>query len=98
MTLVQNDIGIVFNFNVKDENNLNVDLTNATVRLIWQNDTGKATKTCTIVDAINGVCRYVITEGDLATVGKYDCELEVDFGTTKLTTNKFTFKVRSELG
>lgn len=98
MTLVQNDKGVVFNFNIKDENNLNVDLTNATMRLIWQNDAGKSTKTCTIVDAVNGVCRYTVITGDLSTVGKYDCELEVDFGTTKLTTNKFSFKVRTELG
>lgn len=97
MTLVQNDTGIVFNFNVKDENSLNVDLTNSTVRLIWQNDSGKSTKVCILVDPINGHCRYIIASGDLATVGKYDCELEVDFGTTKLTTNKFSFKVRSEL-
>ncbi|MCL6612726.1 MAG: phage baseplate upper protein [Peptococcaceae bacterium] len=97
MTLVQNDTGIVFNFNVKDENNLNVDLTNATVRLIWLNDAGKSVKTCAVVDAANGMCRYVVASGDLAAVGKYDCELEVDFGATRLTTNKFSFKVRSEL-
>jgi len=98
MTLVQNDTGIVFNFNVLDENNLNVDLTSATVKLIWVNDAGTSNKTCIIHDAVNGLCRYIIVAGDLATVGKYECELEVDFGTTKLTTNKFSFKVRQELG
>ena len=97
MILVQNDKGVVLNFNIKDENNLDVDLTGATIRLIWQNDIGKSTKTCEITDAPNGVCRYVIQSGDLATVGKYDCEIEVDFGTTMLTTNRFSFKVRSEL-
>lgn len=97
MILVQNDRGIVFNFNIKDENNLSVDLTNAAVWLIWQNDAGKTVKTCSVIDAVNGLCRYVVAEGDIATVGKYDCELEVDYGTTKLTTNKFSFKVRSEL-
>ena len=98
MTLVQNDTGIVLNFNVVDENNLNVDLTNATVSLIWANDAGTSIKACAISDAVNGICRYTIVAGDLTIVGKYDCELEVNFGATKLTTNKFSFKVRPELG
>jgi hypothetical protein len=96
-SLVQNDQGIILNFTITDENNSPVDLTGATVRLIWNNGSGAATKTCEVTDAAGGKCRYIIVAGDIAQVGKYDCELEVNLGAAILTTNKFNFKVRSEL-
>jgi hypothetical protein len=80
MTLVQNDVGVVLQFNVVDQNNAAVNLTGTTVYLKIKRPDTTLTKTCTITNATGGVCQYTTTAGDLS-VGNatYYLELEVNY-------------------
>ena len=92
----QNDVGTKLIFNIKDNQNLPLNLTDSTITCtISGGDTyKKITKSCTIEDAEDGTCYCILTSTDTNTPGSYAVEVEVDFGITSFTTvDKIRLKI-----
>ena len=81
--LIQNDFGKDMTFTLTDGDGNAMNLTgNTLITFTMTNQTGTAatkTGTCSVVDAEAGTCKYTIQEGDLATLGVYDYEIQVKF-------------------
>ena len=84
----QNDKGTKLTFNVKDNQDLSLNLTNSTITCTISGGDiyKKITKSCTIKDAEEGICYCVLTSSDTDTPGSYAAEVKVDFGITSFTT------------
>lgn len=102
LKLVQNDTRPILKF-VITQNGLPVDLTGATVKIYLINSDTSAVKingsSCTIIDAVNGVCRYSLTSTDTNTVGNYSGEVEITFsdGTKQTGYKQFSVIIRDDI-
>lgn len=102
--LVAGDTGTVLRVTVRNQQSKGrLDLTGATVRLIWRIDGGaKQTRVMTLVDAPSGVASYQFATGELTAIAygsTLTAEVEVtDAGGAILTQLQLLdFKVRAKL-
>jgi len=76
--------------NVVDENNAPVDLTWGSVLFtisVWPNVTPELQKTCTIIDAVNGIAEISATPVEMdIEVGTYKWELQFTWPTWDIST------------
>jgi len=82
--LVQNDKDFDLDFAAKDSAGAVLDITDATVTFHMKAlnaATAKISAACVLVTPASGLCKYVVQDGDLDTVGNYRAELEVLFST-----------------
>lgn len=90
MKLFAEGIGVEMKFVIR-EDGAPFDLTGTTVELIVE---GGITKTCSIVNATNGVCRYLVESG-IFSAGKVDAQIKITSGTDIFYTEKFELDVES---
>ena len=99
--VVQNDYGYELQFKIVDAEGNPVDLTGATVKIFIAEPgaaKAKVSSTCYIVDAQNGLCRYIVQEGDFNEAPKtYQVELELNYADRVITAKGVTIKVVKEL-
>lgn len=79
----QGDIGTSLRFTIVDQDKKTVNITGCTVTLYITRSDTVLTKTCTILDAINGLVQYTTVSGDFE-VGDdtYSLTVKVTFPTT----------------
>lgn len=90
MKVIEGDYGYDLNFTITDSSSNALDLTDSTITLkvARANSTSNLfTGTCTNVVAASGTCKYTVEDGDMATQGIYDWELQVAYS-TKIVTAK----------
>lgn len=63
-----------------------IDLTGATVYLIWRQGGTVTRKAATITNASEGRVSYALLTADVATAGKVELEWEIEYGDGKLLT------------
>ena len=85
------EIGVELRFVIREDNKP-VDLTGTTVTLIIA---GGTTKTCTLVNTTNGVCKYVVESGVFAAAGTKECQLKIVSGSDTFYTDKFDIDVQT---
>lgn len=85
--VVQNDQGGYLEFTLQDANGDAFDITGATLKFQFKEEGSSTTssKSMTIQDGSNGVCRYTIQSGDFDNVGRYDAEIQVTNGSVITT-------------
>lgn len=79
---VQNNYGFDLGFQLKDNEDVVVDLTGATLKFIAQLDADYPTKmegTMALVDAVNGKCRYTVAQNDFPTAGTWQAQVQVTY-------------------
>ena len=100
--ITKNDCGFDIKFVVKDGDGAIVNLTGATIKfqLSDMKYVNKVNGTCTITDAPNGECRYMVCSGDLNLMaGQYRAALQITWGESKIvSTNQFIVQVLNECG
>jgi len=79
--LVQNDVGTILKFTILDQDKNVVNVSGTTVTLYIQRSDTVLAKTCTPVDATNGIVQYTIQSGDLS-IGDDTYTLTVQVGFT----------------
>lgn len=92
LTFIQGNTREGLHFVINDDDtSLPLDLTGATITVYVYDEqchhrlnTVLFSGSCTITDAINGVCEYIPIAGDMSTPGEYLVDLKIDFsnGTT----------------
>lgn len=88
MKLYESEVGVELQFTIKDPN-VAVDLTGTTIELLVD---GTAAKTCTIVDATEGKCKYVVQSADFAT-GTRKAQIKITSGSNIYYTDTFTLEI-----
>ena len=100
--LVKGDTRPVLQFTCKTDDPIIIDLTSCTVRFVFKKAGASAYKfkrTCTLVNAVSGLCELSFQTGDLDEVGDFNGELEITFPDSSIQTSKLIhFKVREQLG
>jgi len=96
---VSGDTGTKLTAIVKDTNAAVVDLTGATVRLRWLNETVVTTVTATITDDAAGAIEYLFLAGELIAPGM-DIEVEVEDsgGLINTSLEVISLVVREQIG
>lgn len=87
--VVRNDKLFELIFEIDNADNTDLDLTDATVLFkAWMEgeDTNQITGTCTITEATEGKCKYLVQDGDLDRSGDFFAELEVTYTSGKVIT------------
>lgn len=95
----QYDVGSVIEFRLKTEDDTCFDLTGAQVKLLWQkpNSPNVEVKDMTIDNASQGVCSYVIQDGDLDASGTHKLQVVVITQNYQLYSNVIQIKVEASL-
>lgn len=81
-TYIQGDFGFPINFVIYNPDGTVLNLTGATITFQMRGITAttlKINSACTIVDAINGKCKYTVLTTDFNTAGQYFARLVVTF-------------------
>ncbi len=89
ITLVRNDYNYDLTFNVKEYNEVVVDLTSATPVFKAALNTGSIiafSGNCSVTDASNGICTYTVQSTDFDTSGEYNVELQITYAGGKVIT------------
>lgn len=81
LPIKQGDYGYFINATIKDANNVVYDLTGYTIYFkVWRPGNKNhviVSGTCEIVDALSGTCRYLVTQNDFTTSGRYRGEFQL---------------------
>jgi len=100
LTIYQKDKGFALDFVIKDEDDVVVNLTTATVTFKVGNP-GEGlliNSACVVTNAAAGEVRYTIGANDLLIPGRYKGELKVTYSTSKIITiNTMDVEIRSSL-
>ncbi|AZV56081.1 DUF6273 domain-containing protein [Clostridium sp. AWRP] len=93
--VTQNDFGaVVFNITIAS-NGESVNLVGNSINIIIDNKNNVGV--CTIVDAVNGVVQYKLTQKDTATLGVHQFALELITADSRVTTEKAKYTVIEDL-
>ena len=98
--LVTGDTGSKLVINCKDGSGVAINLTGASVRLIWEGADGVIkSKTMTIDNAVNGVVSYTFLAGEIfATKMVLEIEITDSGGKIVTCTDKIELTVREQIG
>lgn len=95
------DIGTVFKFTVKDEEDSVVDLSSASLLQITFKkplNGGNLVKTATLfTDGTDGICKYTTIAGDIDIAGEWQAQVYVVVGSQSLHSTIQTFSVKANL-
>lgn len=98
ITIAQNDKGYYLTFTINDSAGAAYNLTDYTIKLkVWYaNNADSLTLdgTCSIVNAILGTCRYLVTATDFININEYSAELELQKSGVIESTDSFTIEVK----
>jgi hypothetical protein len=85
MQRIKNDFGYVITFNVTDSTGIPIDLSGATIvwRFRLKGSTTFVDGACVSASPTTGVCTYTVTATNFTTVGEYEAELKMTWGTSK---------------
>jgi len=94
-----NDVGTEFKLTISDAGAV-VDLSpgGTTITVNFRKPDGTCfSKSADIVDAANGIVRYITESGDLDTTGTWKLQAFVDFGTTEFYSDIHSFRVHKNI-
>lgn len=77
----QGEVGVEWHFTIKDDQGNPIDLGGATIKLLLKRGFTTYERDCSIVDAIAGKAKYVLTAMDLAKPGVYAYQLILTYDT-----------------
>lgn len=97
----EGDVGTAFKITVKDEDDVVIDISSATLKQIWfqKADGSVSTKTATLVtDGTDGQMQYITVDDDLDQTGKWKIQGYIEIGSSrKVHTDVSEFKVWANL-
>lgn len=100
--LTKNDRGIELVFRIKNERGAPLDLSGTTAKFQLSDESynNVINSDCTITDAANGICKYIINDTDLnLSPGVYLGAIEVNYTTHKIvSSSQFEIKIINECG
>jgi len=84
----KNDVGNQLSFTLTDQDDVALNLTGATVKVILAGGYTytKLERTCVIDSAVAGTCHYILTAEDTSVPGDYSIEVNIDYGGSEFTT------------
>lgn len=84
----QNDTKPDIQATIKDDDDVVIDLTGASIKFFMNSNSGtnKVDGTGALVDATNGIVKYVWVTGDLDTIGTYTAEFQITFSDASILT------------
>ena len=98
LTIPKGDYGFLLAFTVQKDDGTAYNLTDYTIKLkVWTMDTPAnliVNAACTIDEATNGKCHYIIQSGDFNIVGDYLLELELTKAGVVESTRYYTLEVK----
>lgn len=94
------DVGTNFIVTIKNENDEVVDVSTATVTLIFEkpNNTQISRSTTFVTTGVDGQVKYTTVSGDLDMHGSWKLQAFVDFGSSEWYSDIYKFKVYNNLG
>lgn len=93
------DVGTIFTFTVRDEDNVVVNLASATINIVFgKPDSTQVTKSGSLVGGgTGGQVSYTTVSGDLDLHGTWSVQAYIDFGSDKFYSDIQKFKVYRNL-
>lgn len=94
------DVGTNFRATIKNEDDVVVDVSTATVTFIFRKPDGNLMSRATtfITNGTDGLVKYTTVAGDLDQHGSWELQAFVDYGSTEWYSDVHKFKVYNNLG